>query len=170
MSVLNYVSYLPLCRTYNLRALRALPCLKCLVPYKSTCLTCLVPCFLSCLPYFVPYLLSCLTCLMPYVLSCLMGFTHFHVLSCCTCIVPLVFLCSSCFVLFVLFCSSSLSCFRCFKHNIPHIYLMPCSFHVLQPSSLMWLLCFWGLSHLTFNQFDMPFLIKECHYNGFSNK
>ena len=92
MSVLNYVPYLPSCRTYNPRALRAFPCFTCLVPYMPSCLKCLVPCFLSCLPYFVPYLLSCLTWLALYILLYLMCL----VLSCLTSFMPYVLTCLTC--------------------------------------------------------------------------
>ena len=65
------------------------------------CLTCLVP---SCLTCIVLYVLSCLTCLVPYVLSYLM------------CL--FLYLMRSCIAPYVLLCSSSLICFRCFKPNM----------------------------------------------------
>ena len=163
--LLNYVPYLP-------RALLALvPYLSCalraLVPYVLSCLTCLVPYVLSCLTCLVPYLLSCLTCLVPYVLSCptcltclvpyvpcaLRASCHSvlvsqvsYVLLYLTSLVPCVFSGISCFELYVLLSSSSLTCFRSFKPKNALIHLMSCSFHALC------LLCFLCFSYLYFLQ------------------
>ena len=113
--LLNYVPYV-------------LSCLTCLVPYVHlcpvfSCLTCpvyLVRYQLSCL---LPYVLSCLMCLLPYVpcvlrASCQTCSGILHVLRAVVSHVSCVFLGCSWLEHYVLLCSSSLTCFRCFKPNM----------------------------------------------------
>ena len=121
-------------RTYLV--LYVLSCLTCLVPYLFSYPTCLVPYVLSCLTCLVRYVLPSLTSLMPYVSSCLtclvLTCSRTFRDSCPTCsrasrvlhtLVPHVssalrFSCCSRLVPYVLFCSSSLTFFSCFKPNI----------------------------------------------------
>ena len=114
----------------TLRALRAL------VPYVLSYLTCLVTYMFSglCPTCLVPYVLSCLTCLVPYAplaVHALVSHVPYvprakralvshvsYMLLHLMCLVPCVFSGCSCLELYVLFCSSSLTCSRCFKPNM----------------------------------------------------
>ena len=123
------------------------------MPYVLSRPTCLVPQVLLCI---VPYVFSCLTCLVPYVLSCLAcsctsrascrTYSGASLTSCLTCShvsrvsrdlvphcgVPCVFWVCSSLKFYVLFCSSSITYFRCFKPNMLLCIscieaLMPCT-------------------------------------------
>ena len=123
MSLLNYVPYVLSCPT-------------CLVPYVPSFLTCLVPYVLCCPTCLVPSVLSCLTCLMPYVLFALRVLCHtfFRVSSVLPALVSHVSCALRALALprtLLLFCSSSLTFFRCFKRNMLScisclVAFMPC--------------------------------------------
>ena len=124
-----------------------LSCFTCLVPYVLSCLTCLVSYVFSCLTYLVLYVLSCLTCsrdlrgscptcsrvssasrlksLLPYISrvqhvsyqTCFRVSRVLLVVHHVSRALLLPWGCS-CLELYVLLCSFSLTCFRCFTPNI----------------------------------------------------
>ena len=122
------VSYWP--RTFFVRS-----CLTYLMPYVLSCLACfacLVP-YMSCaihacpgtwlsppLCALIPYVPRALRFLMPRVRLVLRALVPHvpYVLLYFPCLLPWFFWCCSCYMQCGLFCSSSLTCFRCCKPNI----------------------------------------------------
>ena len=113
-SLLNYMPYMLSCLK-----LYVLSCSTYLVPYvpcvsrasrvsRASCLTCLVPGA------------SCLKCLVPYVLRAIRALvSHMsYMLLFLTCLVLRVLSGCLCLKLYMLLCSSYLTCFRCFKPNM----------------------------------------------------
>ena len=109
LSLLNYMPYI-------------LSCLTCFVSYVPSCITYLVAYVLlrlTCLVFYMPQVLRAIRALVPHVpraLRILVSHVS-YVLLYPTCLVPCVFSGCSYLELYVLWCSSSLTCFRCFKPN-----------------------------------------------------
>ena len=114
----------------------------------------------TCLVTYVLLVVSCSTCLVTYLFSCLMCLVHYVPFALCvsrqTCsrvsrILPALAphclkLCVSsiCLKLYVLFCSLSLTCFKCSKSNM--LSCMSCLV------AFMSLLCFCWFNYLSFLQ------------------
>ena len=80
------------------------------------------------------------------------------------------FLVLLCLVPYVLFCSSSLTCFSCFKPNI--LICISCFVTFMSCGSLLLVIELFGFftAWVKVNHCDKPFLKNQSHYSGFSYK
>ena len=151
----------PTCSRALIALMPHVPCaLRAFVPYVPRALRVLVPHVSRALRALVPHvsralLVFCLTCLVSYVPRAKRTVVShvFYVLLYLPRLVPCVFSGCSCLELFVLVCSSSLTCFKGLKPKCSYASHV-CSFHALC------LLCFGCFSCLSFLQSGLRLIIE----------